>query len=120
MKHILTNQWERNKKIIYIMAGCILLMFLLLIIIFVLTNSNQEDVVNLLEYNQLSGSTLAISLLSMVLLLSVCVFTGSFIIFFLKLLFPNTKAFSSLFMPKEREFLKDLPQRIKREVLRDE
>ena len=43
--------------------------------------------------------------------------TASVVIVVVKMIFPNTKAFSSLLMKDEADLLLDLPRRIRKEVL---
>ena len=120
LKKVIRNFFQRNMKILLFM-GCALILFMIFAYITMLLFVNQHDQIEtFLETNELSRDLYPVVFSSFAFFLAGAVFVGLLTIFIVKLFFPNTRAFSQLFMKSEQQFLKDLPSALRREVFKDE
>lgn len=117
MGKIFKNFYQKYKKIIWLLGISTISFFLILSSMALFIRSKPEVVLNFLQTSEITKEILPFTILSFMGMILGLVFIVLIIIIVIKMIFPNTKAFSSLFMKDEADFLLSLPKKIKKEVI---
>ena len=121
MKIWLKRFFKRNKKILIAMGITLILFMVVSMLAMSMFVSNHVEINEFLQGDRdMGGDLFPVSMFSILFVLLGIVFFCLFTIFVIKIFFPNSKAFSNLFMQQERSLLRDLPRALKKEVIRDE
>lgn len=114
------NWFKRNKKILKWLGILFVLFFLVSWVVFVLMFNNYNEVQHFLQTKELSDSIIPLSLIAILWFIIFITFFTLFFVLVIKIFFPNSLAFSSIVMKKEMQFIKDMPSKIRKEVIKDE
>ncbi|MGO3169354.1 hypothetical protein [Senegalia sp. (in: firmicutes)] len=117
MKKIFKNFYKKNKKIIWLLGISTISFFLILSLMALFIRSKPEAILDFLQTSEIKREILPFTILSFMGMCLGLVFIILIIIAVIKMIFPNTKAFSSLFMKDEADFLLSLPKKIKKGVI---
>lgn len=119
MKKLFSKFYKVYKKIIWLMIISIIGLFLSVFLMGLFMANRPEAILEFLETSNITPEVMPFSILSLIAMGFGILLTASVVIMVIKMIFPNTKAFSSLLMKDEADFLLDLPRRIRKEVLRN-
>jgi|AKZA01.1.fsa_nt_gi hypothetical protein len=112
--------FKKNKRILIIMSVTMILLLIVFYALFAMFIMQREQVATFLYTKEMSSELYPVTILSMLFFLLATIFFSFFTIFCIKIFFPNLRSFRSLFLPNDRQFLRDLPQQIRKEVFRNE
>lgn len=117
MKKIIRKFYKVFKKIIWLMIISIIGLLLSIFLMGLFMVNRPEAILEFLETSKITKEVIPFSILSFLAMGFGILLTASVVIVVIKMIFPNTKAFSSLLMKDEADLLLDLPRRIRKEVL---
>lgn len=116
MKKILKNYFKRLKKVFAILAITIILFIVNIAFMFAYVFNNQDIINNFVQSKSFSSGLFPftiMSLLSKILGIFIIILMAIIII---KTVFPDTKAFSSLMMKDQMDFLISIPDKLKKGI----
>ena len=119
MKKYIRKFYQTFKKIIWLMIISIIGLLFSVIFMSLFMINRPEAILGFLESSKVTQEVIPFTILSFIAMGFCILLTISIIIMVIKIIFPSTKAFSSLLMKDETDFLLDLPRRIRKEVLKN-
>lgn len=113
MKQNIVSYFQKTKKIIIALITSISLLALTYLVMFVFFINKQEVILAFSQSKKITKEILPFTLMTLFSKFLFITIVGLVILLIIKALFPNTKAFSSLMMKDEAEFLLSLPSRFR-------
>lgn len=118
-KNMIKNFYKKYTKILWLMGITIFLLLVVFLLMVLFMLSRQEALIEFAKTSAITKEIIPFSILSFI-----GMGLGGFLIILvgimtIKMIFPDTKAFTSLMMKDEAGFLLDLPNRIRKEVFKN-
>lgn len=115
------KKWfNKNKKILIIGLLSLGIMYIGIYWFLSIAERNQELVLIYFETGTVDSKLMKLVYPIIMVLVSGIVFIANSLILLITTLFPKSNAFNVLTMKSDRDFIKDLPRRIRKEVMRNE
>ncbi|MDE8277640.1 hypothetical protein PT201_08215 [Erysipelothrix rhusiopathiae] len=115
------KKWFRkNRGLLIAISISLIFIYLCGLWFLSLVVKNQNLVMDYYETGKVATNLNCLLLPLGLIIFSGLVFIVSSLIIFLRIMFPNSKAFNSLTLKSDRDFLTNLPKNIRKEVVRNE
>lgn len=117
MKKYIQKFYNKNKKLLWLIGITISLLLIVFLLMGLFIVTRPETIIEFAANSEITQSILPFSILSFIGMVLGVVLTVLLSIMFIKMIIPDSKAFSSMLLKDEANFLLDLPKRIKKEVI---
>lgn len=119
MKNIIKEFYEKYKNLIWLIGVSIIGLLIIVSLMGLFIINKPEAVIGFIETSSITKEILPFTLLSILGMIFGIITIALVVIMTIKMILPNTKAFNSLLMKDEANFLLDLPKRIRKEVFKN-